>query len=195
SATSLSFLLKHRADLFPNTPIVFHTSSRAQAIEHAEIEGLTGVVVDKAYRNTLEVALRLHPSTERAFVITGTPERDKKLVTEVRQELEGLESRVAINYLNDLPLEELIARVKSAPARSIILYVRYSQDALGKTLDALDALSIVTQSAKAPVYTAAESLLGRGSIGGFARRLCGFGAGGGGSGAVVVCGVRAQRKP
>ena len=178
SATSLSFLLKHRADLFPNTPIVFHTSSRAQAIEHAEIEGLTGVVVDKAYRNTLEVALRLHPSTERAFVITGTPERDKKLETEVRQELEGLESRVAINYLNDLPLEELIARVKGAPARSIILYVRYSQDALGKTLDALDALSIVTQSSKAPVYTAAESLLGRGSVGGYAGRLedCGTGA-------------------
>src|SRR5215813_6249311 len=97
---------------------------------------------------------------------------------EVRQELEGFESRAQITYLTDLPLEELISRVKNAPARSVILYVRYSQDALSKKLDALDALSIVTQSAKAPVYTTFESLLGHGSVGGYAGTLedCGTGA-------------------
>jgi len=170
SSAPLNFLLKYRNDLFPNTPIVFHAFNRAEAGKQAEA-GLTGVVVDSALRNTLDVALRLHPATEQALVITGTPERNKKLEPEIRQELNGFESRVALTYLTDLPLEELIARVKSAPARSIILYVRYSQNYLGKTLDSYDALSIIAQSAKVPVYTAAGSLLGRGSIGGYAANL------------------------
>ncbi len=195
SSTSLSFLLNHRAELFPNTPIVFHTSSRTQALKQAEISGLTGVVVDSAYRNTLDVALKLHPSTERALVITATPERDKNLEMEVRHELEDFASRIAIDYLTDLPLEEMITRVKNAPPRSIILYVRYAQDTLGKKLDTLDALSFVTQAAKAPVYTAAESLLGHGSVGGYAGRLEDCGSGAAEIAMKIVNGVRPQDIP
>ena len=133
--------------------------------------GLTGVVVDKIYRNTLDLALKLHPGTERAIVITRPHEHNKKLELEIRQELAEFESQVEINYLTDIPLEELIAKVRSAPPRSIIFYVRYSQDIAGKTLEPYDALSIVTQSARAPVYTAAGSLLGRGSVGGYSASL------------------------
>src|SRR5262245_30022085 len=175
SPTVLKFLTKYRSDLFPDTPIVFHTSSRAYAIEQAQTAELSAVVVDRAYRNTLDLALRLRPDTKQAFVITGTPERDRKLEAEVREELkeieEKIEGRVKITYLTDLPLDELIARVKSAPANSFILYVRYSQDALNKSVNALDALSIIANSARVPVYSCAESLLDRGSVGGYAARL------------------------
>ena len=170
SSAPLDFLLKYRNDLFPNTPIVFHTSNRAQLDEQAEA-GLTGVVVDSAYRNTLDLALKLHPAIERAMIITGTPGRDKKLEAEVRQELKEFEGRVAFTYLTDLPLHDLIAQVKDAPARSIIFYIRYSQDDLGRTLDPYNVLTLITESAKVPVYTAAGSLLGRGSVGGYSANL------------------------
>src|SRR5262249_40281551 len=44
SSASLNFLLKYRNELFPNTPIVFHTFNRTQAKEQAEA-GHTGIVV------------------------------------------------------------------------------------------------------------------------------------------------------
>ncbi|HKQ79534.1 MAG TPA: ABC transporter substrate binding protein [Blastocatellia bacterium] len=172
SSTSLGFLLKYRNDLFPNTPIIFHTSSRTPPGEKADMTGLTGVIVDKIYRNTLDLALKLHPATEEAIVITKPQENNKKLVTEIKQELAEFESRgVKLNYVTDLTLEELIALVKNAPAKSVILYVRYAQDTAGKSLNPYEALSILTQSAKVPVYTAAGSLLGRGSVGGYSASL------------------------
>jgi PAS domain S-box-containing protein len=199
SPTVLNFLIKYRSDLFPDTPIVFHTSSRAHAIEQAQTAGLSAVVVDRAYKNTIDLALKLRPDTKQAFVITGTPERNGKLEAEVREELkeieEKIEGRVKITYLTDLPLDELIAQVKSAPANSFILYVRYSQDALNKKVGSLEALSIIANSARVPVYSCAESLLDRGSVGGYAARLEDCGTKGAEVALRIVNGARPQDIP
>ncbi|MGH9766642.1 MAG: ABC transporter substrate binding protein [Blastocatellia bacterium] len=170
SNASLNFLLKYRNDLFPNTPIVFHTMSRANLGKQTDA-GLTAVVVDNAYRNTVDLALKLHPATEQVLIITGMSERDKELEAEVRQELKEFESRVALTSLSGLKLDELRARVKKAPARSIILYVRYSQGEPGMTLDAYNALTLISEAAKVPVYSGAGSLLGHGTIGGHSASL------------------------
>ncbi|MGE0132309.1 MAG: ABC transporter substrate binding protein [Blastocatellales bacterium] len=194
SSASLNFLLKYRNELFPNIPIVFHASSRAQLSKQAEA-GLTGVLVDGAFRNTLDLALKLHPDTEQALIITATPEHDGKLEAEIRQELKEFESRVALTYLTDSPLDKLIARVKGAPARSIILFVRYSQDDLGRSLDSHNVLTLVAGSSRVPVYTAAGSLLGRGSVGGHAANLEDCGTRAAEIALRIVNGVRPQDIP
>jgi len=167
SRPSLNFLLKYRSDLFPNTPIVFHAFTRADLDIKDQVNGVP-VVVDSPYRNTIDLALKLHPAAKQVLIITATPQHDKKLEAEVLEELKEYENRVKLTPLTDLSLDELIARVKGAPEHSIILYVRYSQEELGKTLDVLNSLTLIAQSARVPVYTAAESILGRGSVGGHA---------------------------
>jgi PAS domain S-box-containing protein len=172
SNAAFKFLLKHRRELFPDVPIVFHAYNRADIDKKDEANGVA-VVADNAFKNTLEVALKLHPSTRHALIITATPERDKKLEAEVRKELKDFDNRQGfkLDYLTDLPLDELMSRVRSAPENSIILYVRYSQEELGKTLDPVNSLTLITEAAKVPVYTAAESVLGHGSVGGYAATL------------------------
>jgi PAS domain S-box-containing protein len=172
SSTALNFLLKYRSDLLPNVPVVFHAFNRADADKKDVMNGVP-VVVNGAFRNTIDLALKLNPDTQQALIITGTPGHDKKLEAEVRKELKEFDNRenLKLNYLTDLPLDELIARVKSAPARSVILYVRYSQEELGKTLDVYNSLTLIAEAARVPVYSAAASFLGRGSIGGYAASL------------------------
>ena len=167
SPVALDFLLKYRDDLFPETPIVFHTLERPSVSNPVVASALTGVVVDNVVAKTLDVALRLHPTTEQVFVITGTPDRTKILEGYVREKLKDFDNRVALTYLTDLPLGELIARVKHVPARSIVFYVRDSQDELGKSLTPDDVLALVGQSADVPVYSIGNSSLGPGSIGGY----------------------------
>lgn len=169
SRSSLNFLLKYRSDLFPNTPIVFH-ANRVDMNKRGEVNGVP-VVVDGQYRNTINLALKLHPATKRVLIIAATPRRNKTLEGEVMNELKEFENRVTLTPLTDSSLDELIAEVKSAPEDSIILYVRYSQEELGKTLDLFNSLTLITAAAKVPVYTGAESILGRGSIGGHAATL------------------------
>src|SRR5262249_51462376 len=107
----------------------------------------------------------------QALIITGTPERDGKLEAAAQQELKEFESRIKLTYLTDLPLDKLINEVKSASPRAIVLYVQYAHDDLDKTLNPFNILTLIAHSAKVPVYTAAVSLLGHGSIGGYAASL------------------------
>src|SRR5262249_31816515 len=169
SSTALNFLLKYRRDILPNVPVVFHAFNRADADKRGEVNGVP-IVDNGIFRNTIDLALKLHPDTQQALIITGTPGHDKRIEAEVRKELKEFDNRenLKLNYLTDLPLDELITRVKSAPARSIVLYVRYSQEELGKTLDVYNSLTLIADAAKVPVYSALESLIGHGSIGGYA---------------------------
>src|SRR5262245_19617664 len=194
----LNFLLKYRSDLFPRTPIVFHAGSRADLIKRDEANGVP-VAVDRPYRNTVDLALKLHPGTKQVLLIAGMPGHDKRLETEVREELKEFEDRevdkVEINSLSDLSLDELITRVKSAPEHSFILYVRYSQEELGKALDPINSLTLIAQTAKVPVYTAFESILGRGSVGGRTAPLADCGRMAGETAMRIVNGARPQDIP
>ncbi|HEV2668981.1 MAG TPA: ABC transporter substrate binding protein, partial [Blastocatellia bacterium] len=170
SRQSLNFLVKYRNELFPHTPIVYHASTSADVGKKDEVNGVP-VMVDRPFRNTIDLALKIHPATKQVLIITATPEHDKRLEVEVLRELKEFGGRVDLKPLTDYKLEELISTVKSAPANSIILYVRYAQEELVKNLDAFDSLTLIAGAAKVPVYTAYESILGRGSVGGHAGRL------------------------
>src|SRR6185369_14544966 len=89
----LEFLLKHRSELFSDSPIVFSNLYRPTLSEQMAGPGMTGVTVASTYRETLELAIKLHPGTEQIFIISGgTPENDKKFERVAREELKGFES-------------------------------------------------------------------------------------------------------
>src|SRR5215510_651426 len=180
SRVSADFLLKYRDDLFPDAPIVFHTSSRNQLNERASLINSTGVLPDNVHARTLETALRLHPATEHVFIINGTIERDKSVEALYREQLRELEDKVAITYLTDLPLDELLARVKSLPARSLIFYARQDYEGPGQSLSLFDVLVLVNNSAKVPIYSSGASYIGYGTVGGYATNTyeCGLQAAG-----------------
>ncbi len=180
SAVSADFLLKYRNDLFPDAPIVFHTVSRDQLNARAADKDSTGVVPENVYARTLETALRLHPATEHVFVINGTIERDKSVEVLFKERLKEFENKVAITYLTDLPLDRLLARVKSLPERSLIFYSRQDYEGPGQSLSIFDVLLLINSSAKVPIYTSGASYTGYGTVGGYAVNTyeCGFQAAG-----------------
>src|SRR5262245_3619963 len=165
---ALEFLLKNRHGLFTRTPFVFIMSSYPAKEELAAGPGLTGIVTNNTYRKTLDLALRLHPGTEQVFIISGTLECDKRIETMAREELQGYESRARVSYLTDLAPDELIARTKSLPERSIVLYVwQQSTNEQGKVLESGDVLALIAESASAPIYGMSGNNVGRGIVGGY----------------------------
>ena len=166
---SLDFLLKYRDDLFPQTPIVFSAAQRPTA---EQLAAGTWPYWDRfslnTDRETLDLALRLHPGTEQVFIISGTLERDKRLERLAEEELQGYKSNVRFTYLTDLTPSELIAKTKSLPARSIILYVwQQSRNQQGKVLESADVLALIAQSATVPIYGMFSHNVGGGIIGGY----------------------------
>src|SRR5215813_607663 len=164
----LNFLLKYRAELFPTSPIVFVANQPPASDKLSVPPGLTGIINQSTHEQTLDLALRLHPDTKQVFVISGSPEHDKRFETVARQELQGFESKVQITYLTDLSLGDLIARTASLPKHSVALYVwQRALNEQGKQLETYEVLGRSSPAASAPMYGMGSVNLGAGIIGGY----------------------------
>src|SRR5215472_11170890 len=100
---ALDFLLKYRSELFPNAPIVFSTTFYPTALQLPSEAGATGVVLLRNYRDTLELALKLHPDTEHVFIVSEDPPVGDTWEELARRDLRGFRD-VEVIYLTDLPL-------------------------------------------------------------------------------------------
>jgi signal transduction histidine kinase len=167
---ALNFLLKYRADLFTDSPIIFVAVDRPSPPVLTSGPGLTGIIRANTHRKTLDLALKLHPETKEVFVISGTPEHDKRFETISREELAGYDKRARITYLTDLPLNELLNRVRELPQNSLILYVWYrSALETEKSLQTFEVLEKIRQVATVPIYGMGSRNVGYGIVGGYVQ--------------------------
>ena len=164
----LKFLLDYRHDLFPHSAIVF-LAIKPPAPDVLSIgPGMTGIVPVSTHKQTLELALKLHPNTQHVFVISGTPNRDKRLEVIARTELRDYEDKININYLTDLSIEELIAKTRGLPPHSIILYAwQQSRDSQGQFIETWNILGSLSPTVSAPIYGMGSANVGRGIVGGY----------------------------
>src|SRR4029078_5374749 len=94
SSPALQFVLQNRRDLFPNAPIVFSAVGVPDDYARDVTAQMTGISSGRGYQETLDMALRIHPSATRVFVIAESPR--SMLRDMVRAELRQFESRVQV---------------------------------------------------------------------------------------------------
>ncbi len=166
----LRLMFKHGKDLFPDSPIVFVATRFPGDAEFAVRREMTGIVAQTTHKQTLDLALSLHPDTRQLFVISGSPEHDRRYEAIARQELAAYEDRVHITYLTDLPLNELIARTQALPPQSIGLYVwQKTTDEEGKKLETYEVLERFAPTASIPLYGLGSANIGSGLVGGYVQ--------------------------
>ena len=158
---SLDFVRRHGSDLFPGTPVVFSSGPGAEGMPNA-----TGVISDLDFRTTLDIALEIQPDTQQVFVISGASEFDRYYAVMAREQFEEFEARLAFTYLSGLAIPELLTRVASLPAHSIIYYLSVLEDGAGHRFVGVDSLDEVTGVANAPVYAWHTIGMGHGLVGG-----------------------------
>lgn len=192
----LRFLLDYRHDLFPRSAIVFVAIKPPANEVLSTGPGMTGVVPVRTHKQTVDLALKLHPETEQLFVISGTPERDKRLEKIARNELRDYEDKIRINYLTDFSIEELIAKTRSLPERSIILYAwQQSFGPQGQIVETWNILSSLSPTVSAPIYGMGSANIGRGIVGGYVSGAEGNGKKMGEMTLRILSGERAQDIP
>src|SRR4029077_12898890 len=118
----MKFALAHRAELFPDAAVVFGAASRPADADRMAGGGVTGVFVGNAYAATMKLALDLHPSTRRVFVIANASSQVSAGAV-VRDTLRPFTQQIPLTYLEQRPLTELLAAVKAIPPDSVVLYV------------------------------------------------------------------------
>ena len=194
-APSLEFLLKHGREISPGTPIVFCGLDRRELAGRDLPPHMTGVLVKREFKPTLETALRLHPDTRRVVFVAGTSPFNLYWRDEARRELAELEGRVSITYLTDLPMESLEAEVSRLPPDTIILFLHLFRDGAGRTFTPNDALSRIAQKANVPVYVFFDQYVGGGALGGFVYSVEAHGAAAAGIATRILNGERPSDVP
>ena len=119
---ALNYALEHREELFPNAPILaVVTRPRTFASDAQHRAGHGGRSFPRHRQARAETSPRtragLPSSTDRSKATTMSRRR-------LRDQLGQLSPQVGVEYWRNLPLANLIERVKALPDNSVILYVR-----------------------------------------------------------------------
>jgi signal transduction histidine kinase len=189
---ALDFAIRNRALLFPEAPIVASVGVAPDDAARTAGAGITGLVSNPTFARTLDLALTLHPSAERVFVIAQAPTIDYSgLLTELAPAARGRQ----ITAINETRLPQLLEAIRRIPERSVVLYLRFSQEEPGQVVFPSDAARLVSESAPVPVYGANDSVIGAGVVGGFVRTRDRIGHRLGEMVRVILDGTRAQDIP
>ena len=192
----LKFLLDYRLDLFPRSAIVFLAIEPPAPEVLSTGPGMTGIVPVRTHKQTVDLALTLHPNTKSLFVISGTPNHDKRLETIARTELREYENKLQIDYLTDRSIEDLVAKTRTLPAHSIILYAwQQSRGPQGQFVETWDILRSLSATVSAPVYGMGSANVGRGIVGGYVQGAEGNGKRMGEMALRILSGERPQSIP
>jgi signal transduction histidine kinase len=188
--SALRFVLEHRGQLFPDASIVF--SGLAGPDEITRRGGrITGMTVGNAYAETVRLALELHPSTTRVFVVAKS---DEVSVDAVRTELLG-SPEVNFTYLSEATIPALVAAVKAVPRGSLILYIWHFQLEPGHVVYPDKVAPLVAEAASVPVYCTSDLYMGSGVVGGVMRSTRGTGVRMGEMALRILTGTPAQDIP
>jgi hypothetical protein len=163
---SLDFLLSYGEAIFPGTPIVFCGIDRKELGDRTLPPRVRGVLIKREFAPTIDLALKLHPGTDRLVVVVGTSEFDSRLLQQARQEFRPYEDRLHFTYLNTLPLDKVLAQLSQLPPHTIVLYTTFFQDVTGESFIPHDVVERVSAVASAPTYGFLDQFVGRGIVGG-----------------------------
>lgn len=115
---SLRFLLKHRTELFPDTPIVFVALDVSRLPDLTSIPYATGVSGKMEFGSTLDIALTLHPETEGVVVVAGSAPLDKGLLAQAQKEFRHQEGKVEFTYLTDKTIRDFRKELADLPPKN-----------------------------------------------------------------------------
>lgn len=160
------FALRFRDELFPNAPIVFMASDSPDPATRASGAGLTGIDAGGGFRESLELALRLHPSTRRVYVLAP---RLGRYASRLRSALEPLAQQAELTYIDAPSLPELLTTLRGLPADSLLFHISYAVETATNRRTGYQVNQAVAEASAVPVYVTLDDQVGPGAVGGIVR--------------------------
>jgi len=165
---ALGFLLRHRAEVFPQAPIL-HLSVTPEFLAAAEPlpVDVVGVPADFDFVNTVEQARRWHPQRQHLVVVTGTSTWGRAWERRIRSLAASLSPGLKVEFLAGLPTGELEGRLRGLPDDAFVFSPGYFLDGAGQAFMPRESVKLIAAASAAPVYSPYASLLGTGIVGGY----------------------------
>ena len=160
---ALDFLLGGDDPLFPGVPVAATLTRHPNSLPPHVAFRWSGNGIGE----TLALALKLQPNAQRIVVIDGVPARSARdLGQEIRNQIASIQPRQPVTFFDDLPLDDLLSRVRALPPDTIILLTRQFIGRSNKPIAHADVVKELSAAAPAPVYVTTDQMIGSGAVGG-----------------------------
>ncbi len=153
-APAASFVQRHRADLFPATPMLL-TAVEERRVNPSMLSAQDAVAAVRTdYVVLFENILRLLPETKTIAMVVGSSPAEGFWMDMVQREVKPrLGNKVELVFYNDLPFEEILKRVGSLPPHSAIFYQQVAVDGSGVTYADKEPWRRIGKVANAPIFS------------------------------------------
>jgi signal transduction histidine kinase/ABC-type uncharacterized transport system substrate-binding protein len=157
---------ENRADLFSNAPVVFIAVDRFSAANLHLEDAITGTWMRQGWAETLDVARRFHPSTQRAVVVVGSTPAERFYVKAAHEQLAAYAGSMEIRYLMDRKFEDVLTEIAALKKNSVVLVGPFLRDGTGRDFTTVAAIGRISAVSKVPVFGITEASVGAGAVGG-----------------------------
>ncbi|HSP42966.1 MAG TPA: ATP-binding protein [Luteolibacter sp.] len=166
ASDGVTFANRHRARLFPNTPLLLVGAEPRLVPPDLVGNNATLVTQSVDLPGMIGQVLRMKPETKHLAVVLGATELERKWAGICRREFEPFSDRLEFIWLDALPLGEMLDRASKLPPDSFIFHGIFFEDADGIPCAENEALKRLHTVANAPIISLFASEFGLGSVGG-----------------------------
>ena len=162
---AINFMRIYGDELFPGVPVVAYGDSDALR-DWEPGRPITGTLAKVDLSKTVELILRLQPGTREILVISGASDSDRWRQSEVRRQLDRLEKKVKLTYVDAASAQDVVRTAARVPDGTVILFLSMYVDSARNKLLSHEVLARIAKEARVPVYNQTATNVGLGIVGG-----------------------------
>ncbi len=163
---ALAFLRRYRGTLFRGIPTVFCGANNVDLQGVRALAPITGVNEAADVKATIDAALALLPDTRHIVVVNDTTPTGRNVHKEIRNAAAAYADQITFAYLEALPFETLLRRLRQLESGAIVLFSFFFRDSEGRFFEYDESAAAICAAAPVPVFGLWEFNLGHGIVGG-----------------------------
>jgi signal transduction histidine kinase len=165
-AATLELVLRWRAELWPETPVVFALVDEMDFARLKPPPDVTGTIVKLGLADSIAVARAVVPEL-KTIALVGDQWDRQVIFRSWKDELPTAAAGLNVVEIVGQTMREIRSRVAELPEDSVILYSAVYSDGEGTFYPPTTALGIIAEKANRPIVVGAETFLSPGGIGGY----------------------------
>lgn len=162
---ALDFLLQHRDELFPNTPVIFSGLNAYSPERIGGQKGYTGIYESYDVAGTIELMLDLHPETQSIAAVTDDTRSGNIFRALIEKAESQFSNQINIRYLHNLSQSNLQKNLSQLPKNTLVLWAIYLRMPSGTTITSKESVKLVSEASPYPTYCIWD-VVGQGVLGG-----------------------------
>lgn len=170
---AFAFMRKYGEALFAGVPIVYCGMSRPDSEYLSQCGDCVGIPLEYPVEETVDLIFDLQPETSMVVGIMDGSSRSLQLRRALEDAMEPYADRAQLLFPGHEPGDDEglnmagLASVASSVARAdSVLFLGFSRDNAGESVDEAEAVQLLTTRSDGPVYVLSDHWLGQGVLGG-----------------------------